>query len=304
MSTYETLKGLKVKFLGADTSSDRVQEGELFYNSVSYQLKSHIAVGAWSTGSAVSVGRYSVGNFGTKDANVIVGGTYSASANPAYVLSSEEYNGSGWSAGGNYPTVIQGLGGAGTQTAGLGFGGYIGPVSALTNTYNGTTWTAANHNMNTARNGIINSGTGTATAALACGGTPNAANTEEYDGSSWANGGNLNTGRNGLAALGTQTAAMATGGEPALAVTEEYNGTSWSEVNNIGTGRHFLAKSGIQTSGLVFGGASATALTVLTESYDGTTFTVQGALGTAQSEGGGSNEGSSNEAISTAGRNP
>ena len=33
MSTYEQLKGLKVKYLSADTSGDRLVEGELFYNS-------------------------------------------------------------------------------------------------------------------------------------------------------------------------------------------------------------------------------------------------------------------------------
>ena len=33
MSTYQELKGLKVKYLSADTSGDRTQEGELFYNS-------------------------------------------------------------------------------------------------------------------------------------------------------------------------------------------------------------------------------------------------------------------------------
>ena len=53
MSTYETLKGLKVKFLGADTSGDRIQEGEIFYNSTDYNLKSFIAVGAWSAGTPI-----------------------------------------------------------------------------------------------------------------------------------------------------------------------------------------------------------------------------------------------------------
>ena len=33
MSTYQELKGLKVKYLSADTSGDRIQEGEVFYNS-------------------------------------------------------------------------------------------------------------------------------------------------------------------------------------------------------------------------------------------------------------------------------
>ena len=30
MSTYEALKGLKVKYLSADTSGDRLQEGEIY----------------------------------------------------------------------------------------------------------------------------------------------------------------------------------------------------------------------------------------------------------------------------------
>ena len=43
MSTYKELKGLKVKYLDSDPSGDRVIEGEVFYNSSSYQLKSFIA---------------------------------------------------------------------------------------------------------------------------------------------------------------------------------------------------------------------------------------------------------------------
>ena len=33
MSTYQELKGLKVKYLSSDTSGDRIKEGEVFYNS-------------------------------------------------------------------------------------------------------------------------------------------------------------------------------------------------------------------------------------------------------------------------------
>ena len=39
MSTYESLKGLKIKYLSSDTSGDRIQEGEIFYNSVDFNLK-------------------------------------------------------------------------------------------------------------------------------------------------------------------------------------------------------------------------------------------------------------------------
>ena len=68
MSTYEQLKGLKVKYLSADTSGDRLQEGELFYNSTDFGLKSHIAVGAWSSGGNVITSRYNSGGAGTQTA--------------------------------------------------------------------------------------------------------------------------------------------------------------------------------------------------------------------------------------------
>ena len=87
MSTYEQLKGLKVKYLSADTSGDRLQEGELFYNSSDFSLKSHIAVGAFS-------------------------------------------------AGGNMLTARRAMaGGAGTQTAGLAFGGDAGGILSCTEEY-------------------------------------------------------------------------------------------------------------------------------------------------------------------------
>tara|TARA_A100001015_G_C14654493_1_gene580545 strand:- start:201 stop:398 length:198 start_codon:yes stop_codon:yes gene_type:complete len=49
----------------------------------------------------------------------------------------EEYNGSGFSNGGGLNTARQALGGAGTQTAGLGFGGYVSTHQALTEEFTG-----------------------------------------------------------------------------------------------------------------------------------------------------------------------
>jgi hypothetical protein len=43
------------------------------------------------------------------------------------------------------------LGGAGTQTAGLAFGGSIPPNTAATEEYNGTSWTTSPGSMSTAR---------------------------------------------------------------------------------------------------------------------------------------------------------
>ena len=79
MSAYETLKGLKVKYLSADTSGDRLQEGELFYNSTDGGLKSHIAVGAFSAGGNMLTARRAMtGGAGTQTAGLIAGGYVSA----------------------------------------------------------------------------------------------------------------------------------------------------------------------------------------------------------------------------------
>jgi hypothetical protein len=60
-----------------------------------------------------------------------------------------------WSAGGNMTTARSALGGAGTQTAGLGFGGYRPPPTSptrqnATEEYSGYTW-ANGGNLGTAR---------------------------------------------------------------------------------------------------------------------------------------------------------
>ncbi len=102
MSTYEQLKGLKVKYLSADTSGDRVVEGELFYNSSDFGLKSHIAVGAFSSGGSMLTARRAMsGGAGTQTAGLIAGGYISDFQN-----ATEEYNGTGWAAGGNIPTAL------------------------------------------------------------------------------------------------------------------------------------------------------------------------------------------------------
>ena len=91
-----------------------------------------------------------------------------------------------WSSGGNLNTARYQLGGLGTQTAALGFSGFIpGPNTRPTGTeeYSGYTW-AAGGNM---AQGRSESGTaGTQTAGLGFGGltTVAVANTEEYTGPS------------------------------------------------------------------------------------------------------------------------
>ena len=54
----------------------------------------------------------------------------------------EHLNAGIWAAGGSMVTARRALGGAGTQTAGLGFGGDTGSISAVTQEYDGITWSA------------------------------------------------------------------------------------------------------------------------------------------------------------------
>jgi hypothetical protein len=101
----------------------------------------------------------------------------------------------------------------------------VGPYSAATEEYDGSTWTSVN-SMNTLR--AYNAGAGTQTAALTFGGDlPGlTAATEEYDGNSWTTVASLGTAKYLLGGAGDSTFGLAFGGgTPAnTAATEEWTG--------------------------------------------------------------------------------
>ena len=74
MSTYQELKGLKIKYLSADTSGDRIKEGEVFYNSTDFNLKSFVATAAWHSTANLTNGRASLAAAGTIPAGLVFGG--------------------------------------------------------------------------------------------------------------------------------------------------------------------------------------------------------------------------------------
>jgi len=187
-------------------------------------------------------------------------------------------------------------GSAGTQTAGLWFGGSTGPDDTVINKteeFNGSGWSETT-NMNTSR-GMMPGGAGTQTSALAFGGVsgpPNVstANSEAWDGSSWSEGPDLGQARNKMAGFGTQTAALGCGGynnspEATFALTEEYNGSTWSEQTDMSTARRYLMGFGTQTAGLVCGGFDPS-ISSATEEYDGTSWTTGGSLNNATGSAG------------------
>ena len=165
----------------------------------------------------------------------------------------------GWAAGGNLSQARFSLAGAGTQTAGLAFGG-TPPYLNSTEEYNGSSWTAGGA-MGTARANHSGSVGGTQTAALAFfgddGTTPLTLNTEEYNGTSWSEQNNVPAGRFAGGGAGTQTAGYGFGGYTAPGVpnqttsTIKYDGTSWAASASMATARGYNSGSaGLGSSGI------------------------------------------------------
>jgi len=304
MADYQDIRGLRVKYLSADPSV--TVPGEVWYNSTTGTLRSRLVSSAWSSSSPLTTARNGGGGFGIQTAGVFAGGYIGPTP---YSNATEEYNGSGWSNGGNIGTAREAMaGGAGTLTAGLIAGGYLpAPTSANTDAteeYDGSSWTAGGV-LGTPRRytDVI----GTQTAALACGGflPPGTNATEEYGGTSWTAGGNMNVSSHNRAGAGTQSAAWIAGKEPTGGETELYDGSSWTAVNALNTGRQAAAASGITTAGLYFGGNSPSPSTnVLTEEWDGTDWSVAGALGTAIANAGSATQGTISASLAMGGNFP
>jgi len=187
-----------------------------------------------------------------------------------------------WSSAADLNTARYSLGGCGTQSSGLSFGG-TDPISAITEEYNSTCWSSGG-DLSTATKNLA--GCGTLTAGLSFGGyddIDNLAITEEYNGACWSSGGDLNIGKRLLAGCGTQTAGLGFGGytDSRSAITEEYNGSCWSSGGDLNIARYWLAGAGTQTAGLSFGGYTDS-LSAITEEYNGSCWSSGGDLNEAR----------------------
>jgi hypothetical protein len=169
-----------------------------------------------------------------------------------------------WSSGAAMPTShgIKYAAGAGTQTAGLFFGGNDNPPGTRrdeTFEYNGSGWTVGG-SLTTPW--YLGGGMGTQTAGLQAFGKTTGMVSEafEYNGTSWTAAGDGNTGRQAVGSAGSQTAGLCFGGvstPPTTwhALTESYNGTGWSVENTLTTARNQVGFLGdVSTSALCIGG--------------------------------------------------
>ena len=137
-----------------------------------------------------------------------------------------------WSSGGNLNTARGSSGGAGLQTSGLIFGGYNADATAavaITEAYNGSSWTEV-ADLNTVRNNF-GAQAGTQTAALAAGGS-GGAKTDIWDGSSWTEVNDMNAVQQLSGSFGISTSAVTGGGisgSPRSTVSQVWDGTNWAE---------------------------------------------------------------------------
>jgi hypothetical protein len=271
MSTYKAIFGKTIKHLSSDPDNS-TYEGQIWYNTTEGKFKTVVATEGFSSGANMITARRGVAGAisGSKNSGLGFGG-YSGSN--AGMNNTEEYNGSGWSTGGNLNKARYALGGAGTQTAGLAVGGFSNPgQDTEVEEYDGTSWTEVT-DVPTAKSNYA-AALGTQTAALFCGGLPSPTTTTFlYDGTNWTTGGALNTARQtGLQGAGIQTAAVAAGGDvggsPGVSLaTEEYDGTSWTSVNDCPPNIAVSSGSGgTQTDALFMKGTNSA-------KYDGTSFT-------------------------------
>ena len=307
MAGYNTIKGLRVKYLSADPSN--AEDGQVWYNSTTGNLRVQgVGVSAWSSASPLSgSARYGVGSLGSQTANVIAGGS---TVPFGIVTEAEEYNGSGWTSLSSIGTARYFLAGAGTNTAGVIFGGNYPARKNETEEWNGSSWSEQN-NLNTARR--LPGGSGSQTDALATAGDQGpsgnvTADVEEYNGTSWSEQNNIPTALRGGCSAGTASSnSMFFGGYTGTARVSsnyEYDGTNWTTGGSLNTARNGLMGSGTQTSGLAFGGQAPSATTA-TEFYNGTSWTNVSSMGTAAYTGGGSvGAGTGTAALQSTGRTP
>ena len=207
---------------------------------------------SWTEVTNRSTSFFRVVNNGTQTAALGYGG-YSPSPSPTaparYSISTEEYDGSSWTNGGNFPNGIQTACGTGTQTASFQASGIYGP-------YTSASW-------------------GTAT--------------NEYDGSSWSSGGAMPAGRDISSLAGIQTAAImvggrANGGSPNLNAVLYYDGSSWTSQPNYPASGHAIIGTGTQTASL-FGGGAVPSRTTNAFTWDGSAFSATGSMATARAYG-------------------
>ena len=279
------------------------------------------AGGTWSAGGALSCAQTYAAVAGDKNASILAMGTPSTWPAPSIVGSvdnNEEYNGTSWSEANNNNTARYRSAAAGTQTDSVFFGGVLTPPAnpawygistGATEIYNGTNFSEVN-DMIIPRRAHMGAGL-TGNAALAIGGyddsgfgpqNPSATpsmdeNVEVWNGTNWADDGQVPVSVRRGAAAGSTESAIVFGTNFNKTETYEWNGSSWSEGGTNHQSRQDVGGGGTQNDAISFGGWPTNNVGTCAQNYDGTTWSITGALINNRSRGGmGANQGKASTA--------
>jgi len=257
MADYQDIRGLRVKYLSADPSNP--EDGEVWYNSTTGTLRARVLTEAWSSATALPQGRDSGTGGGTQTAAYIAGGETTPGT---FLNTTFEYDGATWTASGamGNDRIRMDLGSIGTQTAGLGVGGYAPGITNAVEEYDGTNWAGGTVLPSPNQQG---GGAGPQTAYLHLGGgAPTTC--LSYNGASWASEGASSEGFAYYGLAGTDTAGLAFYGAESPPGTnrttgEEYNGTSWTTAVATLPDQGNSGTSGGTTASAIFAGSGTTA---------------------------------------------
>lgn len=296
MSTYKGIFGKTIKHLSSDPNNT-TYEGQVWYNTTEGKFKTVVATAAWSSAASLinNHGEH-IGGSGSGTDGLAFGGE-----GPTNYDLTEEWNGTGFAAGGAYPFAgesIMGCGDSGPSS--IAFGGINnaspGVRQTVSATYDGSSWTATNSLPTAKRSG---QGFGTNTAAVAAGGdTPSSpdpqTSVEEWDGTNWTAVNAMPAGKGNMGGgTGSQTAGLVFGGgrpspsAPATTDTYSYDGTNWTTVANMNTGRNQTNGWGGpagQTASVCAGGSTGS-VSSATENWDGTAWSTSPATLAAARQG-------------------
>ena len=158
------------------------------YTSTALNITEEYNGSAWENGGNLVNARYGHAGCGLQTAGLAFGGEISG---PAYTNKTEEYNGSSWSEGNNMNNVITVPAGDGIQTDALVFSGYNTADLAVTEGYDGTSWSTRPNLASARRSGSAShdGASGSGSSALAFGGAPvpsRGTTTEEFTGETTA----------------------------------------------------------------------------------------------------------------------
>ena len=248
-----------------------LNEGDLFLSGGTtlkgFGKNAGIPAATWSSGGNMNTGRSNHFALGGLNDNLVT--------SPQGVVTTEQYNGTSWTALSSPANSGEGRaegGSAGTSAAGVIFGGWEPGASALTELWNGSSW-AETADLNTGRNELA--GFGTSTAAFGAGGpSPSKTLVESWDGTSWTETTEINTGRGNMGGSGTTTDGLIFGGnQPNNANAEKWDGSAWTEVGDLNTARRYGAAGGGVGPISIYAGGYTGSSSAVVESWNGSSWT-------------------------------